>query len=304
MRVAVVGASGLLGQYLAREAHDRGHEVLGTYNRTRPDLPFRVEQMDITDWEEVKRVLEDFSPDFLLHPAAMTGVDECERYPDAAWKVNVEGTMNTVQACLGLECPVLYVSTDYVFNGLKESPYKEGDFPDPLSIYARTKLEGERATLDASRDNMVARVSVVFGWNRVTGRGNFVTWVIDSLRKGKELSLFRDQRVSPTYAPFAAGHTLDLALSERSALSLFQEESRGIYHLSGRECIDRYELGLMIADVFELDRSLISEGTLEEMDLTAPRPGYSCLDVGKVEAELDIELPSLREALEHMREVE
>jgi dTDP-4-dehydrorhamnose reductase len=302
-RLAVVGASGLLGQYVASEAIERGYEVLGTYLSEQILADFEKVRMDIREGEETAISLGSFSPDVVVLTAAMTNVDECERKPEAAWKANVEGTMNVTRACREMGVPLLYVSTDYVFNGMNEVPYAEADPPDPLGTYARTKLEGERLVLNASRDNLVCRVSVVYGWNRVSTKNNFVTWVIESLRAGKRISLFSDQWASPTYAPFCARLLLDLLSKKRGKLDDHREE-RGIFHTSGRQCLDRYAFGLRIAEVFGLDDTLIKGVEARSANLLAERPMRSCLSVRKVEAELNMRIPSIEESLEHMQVAE
>jgi dTDP-4-dehydrorhamnose reductase len=189
---------------------------------------------------------------------------------------------------------VLYVSTDYVFSGAKGSPYMEFESPDPLSIYARTKLEGERLAMDASTRNIVCRVSVLYAWNRVSQKQNFVTWVIDSLRRGKEVPLFHDQIVSPTYAPYCA----------KVLLGLLESNSRGVFHTSGPDCVSRHDIGMKIAEVFGLDASLIKKTATDDSGLVAKRPYCSCLDVRKVEGELNMKMLSLEEGLRDMRSTE
>ena len=156
----------------------------------------------MSDSAEVQKVLSDFSPELVLLPAAMTHVDNCERSPTLAWEVNAEGAMNVALTCRALGAKLLYVSTDYVFNGLKGTKYYEFETPDPVSVYGQTKLEGERVVLDADKHNLVCRVSVLYGWNR--RKDNFVTWMIKEMREGREVKLFDDQYVSPTYAPHCA----------------------------------------------------------------------------------------------------
>ena len=294
-RIAVVGAGGLLGQYVAAEAIERGYHVLGTFHDT-PIPPSGIEaaRLDMTDADEARQVLRRFAPEAVVLTSALTNVDYCERNPSKAWAVNAEGTLNVVQACDLVGAKLLYVSTDYVFSGEKGSPYTESEFPDPLSIYARTKLEGERLATDASTRNIVCRVSVLYGWNRLSQKQNFVTWVIDSLRKGKEVPLFYDQTASPTYAPHCA----------KVLLGLLESNSRGMFHASGPDCMSRYDIGVKIADVFQLDASLIKRTATDESALVARRPFCSCLDVKKVEGELNMKMLPLGEGLREMRSTE
>ncbi|HQN76204.1 MAG TPA: SDR family oxidoreductase, partial [Methanomassiliicoccales archaeon] len=230
-------------------------------------------------------------PELVVLCAAMTNVDQCEREPDAAYKVNMEGTLNVAAECRSSGAKLVYISTDYVFNGLKGMRYHEFEPVDPLSIYAKSKLEGERVTLDAGRGNLVCRVSVVYGWNRVSGKSNFVTWIVDSLRNGREVRLYDDQYVSPTYAPSAARDILELGLGKL----------KGVCHTSGPDCLSRYEIGTMVAEVFGLDASLLKAVSTAEMPLLAKRPAVSCLGVDLAESELGRPMTGLRQGLELMK---
>ncbi|MDH7507809.1 MAG: dTDP-4-dehydrorhamnose reductase [Methanomassiliicoccales archaeon] len=290
-RIAVIGASGLLGQYVVSEAGTKGHEVLGTFRNVPAQFEgVRTEFLDITNHDQVESVLGKFEPDQVILSAAQTNVDLCEKNPSEAWSINAEGTLNVASFCQSIGAKLLYVSTDYVFNGMKKGRYSESDDPDPLGIYAQTKLEGERITLDSSSVNLVCRVSTLYGWNRVSKKRNFVTWVIESLRRGESISLFADQFVSPTYAPHCA-HVL---------VSLLECGAHGIYHTSGPDCLSRYEIGLKVAEVFQLDNSLIRAISTKDSGLVARRPCYSCLDVEKVEEKLGFKMLSLIDGLRRM----
>lgn len=286
----VVGASGLLGQHMMSAGNEMGLAMTGTYNTVKEGIPGAI-QMDITDPDSVSRGLEAACPELVVLCAAMTNVDQCEREPDAAYKVNMEGTLNVAAECRSSGAKLVYISTDYVFNGLKGMRYHEFEPVDPLSIYAKSKLEGERVTLDAGRGNLVCRVSVVYGWNRVSGKSNFVTWIVDSLRNGREVRLYDDQYVSPTYAPSAARDILELGLGKL----------KGVCHTSGPDCLSRYEIGTMVAEVFGLDASLLKAVSTAEMPLLAKRPAVSCLGVDLAESELGRPMTGLRQGLELMK---
>ncbi len=294
-RVAVIGATGLLGQYIAKEGMRRGYEVLGTFKSNSSSSPqFQAQHLDITDPGEVSELLTNFAPDSVILASALTSVDYCEMHPTDSWNVNVEGTLNVAVACKKLKAKLLYVSTDYVFNGEKGEPYFEFENPDPANVYARTKLEGERLTMDASHENIVARVSVLYGWNRLSRKQNFVTWVLDSLRSGKEIKLLTDQFVSPTYAPQCAS----------VLFTILERKGMGIYHTSGPDCLNRYQIGMKAAEVFGLNQGLIKKATEKEVSLPARRPPCSCLSTSKLEGEFNIHTAPLAEGLEAMRSTE
>lgn len=291
-RVMIIGAAGLLGQYLCAEGIERGLEVTATYHNTEPKgLGCHLEQLDIVDPASTSQVIESGSPEVVILPSALTNVDYCELHPQEAWQVNAEGTLNVASACKKAGARLMYVSTDYVFNGTKGERYYEFDTPDPPSIYAQTKLEGERLTLDADKHNCVCRVCVLYGWNRVSSKSNFVTWVLDSLRQGKDVRLFGDQFVSPTYAPNAA----------KVMMTMAEGNAMGIYHTAGPDCISRYEMGLKIAGAFDLPPNLCKKVDTEEVPLPAKRGKVSCLDIQKVEAEFNITMTSFQDGLTDMK---
>lgn len=294
-RVMIIGAAGLLGQYLSAKAVERGLDVTATFNRIRPEQKeVPLVHLDITDPDAVDTVISRASPDVVFLPSALTNVDHCETHPQQAWAVNAEGTFNVASACKNVGARLLYVSTDYVFNGEKGEKYYEFDTPDPISVYAQTKLEGERLALDASRHNIVARVSVLYGWNRVSDKTNFVTWTIHQLRRGSETNLFGDQSVTPTYAPNAAEIMITMA----------QENGTGLYHVAGPNCLSRYEMGLQIAETFGLDASLCKKVRTEDVALPAKRGKVTCLDINRVQAEFNITTSSFAAGLADMKATE
>jgi dTDP-4-dehydrorhamnose reductase len=293
-KVAIIGGSGLLGQYLVRETISRGHEVVSTYHGGKPCPGGKAVSLDMTDQGAVEDFFAKEMPDRVLLPAAMTDVDECERKPQLAFSINVEGTMNIAMASKLSGASLLYVSTDYVFNGLKGSKYYEFETPDPLSIYSKTKLEGERLVIDSSKRNAVCRVAVLYGWNNLSNKDNFASWVIRSVRAGKEIGLFEDQFVTATYAPHCAK-----VLSEVSERGL-----KGLFHASGPDCLSRYQMGMIIADVFGLDRSLMRPSRMADVKFLAKRAENTCLNVENIEAQLDMSMMSFRAGIEDMKATE
>lgn len=291
-RILVTGGSGLLGQYLAAEALARGYDVAGTY----ATQPFHRDEvvavyMDLGHPDSVESAFAATKADLIVHAAAMTDVDACERDPARARAVNVEGTRNVAQAARDRGADLCVVSTDYVFDG-SAAPYAEDAEPKPMGIYGRTKYEGEMAAKAVHPEATILRVSALFGWNRISGKLNSVTWILDRLRKGHPVPLFTDQWVSPTFAETAA--TAAIALRGRP----------GTYHVACGECVNRVELGRRIADVFDLDESNIQEVSMEDAHLAAPRPRHVCLLVKRVEQTLNAVMPGVRHALERMRETE
>ncbi len=260
----LVTGSGLLGTEVLRVLR-RDHEVTGTYNSRPKDGMVRL---DVTDRENTIAAIARLKPEAIVHTAAMTNVDYCEDHREEAMAANACGTKNIVDAARRAGSKLVYVSTDYVFDGAR-GMYREDDAVNPVSVYAYTKLLGEYYVKDLS-GYVIARTSVVYG----NARQNFVSWVRDSLRQGKEASIFTDQYASPTLAYDCAG-----AIS-----ALLKNNASGIFHTAGGERISRYEFARKIAAFYGLDESLIKPVTSEGLKQKARRPMDSSLDVSKVSA--------------------
>jgi dTDP-4-dehydrorhamnose reductase len=281
IRLLVVGASGLLGHdvchFLRNEA-----QVTGTYR----DHPFEIDgveavRMDALSAQSVDSVVKAARPDVVLMCAAMTGVDACEDQPALADELNHKAVSRVVSALEGSSTKLVSVSTDYVFPGTQTRPYLEIDPTGPRSVYGRTKLLGEGVALKR-RGTLVVRVSSLWGPAPREGRDSFATWVVSTLRAGKPVRLFGDQRVTPTYTGAFA-----LLLPR-----MVQADLSGIYHLAARDCLSRLETGRILAEAFGLDPQLIQSVPLSSAGLKAPRPAMSCLSTGKLERALQFEIGS------------
>jgi dTDP-4-dehydrorhamnose reductase len=222
VRLTITGAMGQLGTSL--------QEALKGYDLFLIDLP----DYDITDTAIISAI-ENFAPDLVIHAAAMTDVDGCELDADAAYKVNALGTQNVALACQRLDTPLLYISTDYVFDGEKEEPYLEFDGPRPISVYGRSKLAGEIFVRDLLNRFYIVRTS----WLYSQGGGNFVNRMLELAEERQELSVVTNEIGSPTYAP-------DLA---EAITRLIQQPLYGIYHLVNEGTCSRYELAHRILEL-------------------------------------------------------
>jgi dTDP-4-dehydrorhamnose reductase len=283
MKVLITGASGLLGGALLREASKSGTIAVAAYN-SHP-LSGGL-QMDVTEQAQVEAVLQRVAPDYVIHTAAFTDVDACEIQPQRAWDVNALGTKNVAEACAKHGARLIYISTDYVFDG-EDGPYSEEAPTHPINVYGESKLAGERFTLN-SGINAVARVCVLYG----PDKPNFVTWVINSLRAQTPINVVRDQYNTPTYVGNCA----------RALLRMCKCGLTGVYHVSGREQLDRYAFACAIADVFALNKKLINETTTDTLQQRARRPMNSSLRVEKAERALGMRLANVHEGLTLLRD--
>jgi len=260
MRVLVTGASGLVGRSLLRLlTADGRQEVFGLARA----------ELDVTDRAAVERTLAMLRPEAVIHCAAFTDVDGAERSPARAMRVNAEGAEWVARAASSVEARVVYLSTDYVFDGEKEAPYTEEDPPRPLSAYGRSKLEGEERVRAVSGD---ACLILRTGWLYGAGKG-FVDWARDRLRAGGSSRFIADQVGSPTWARELA----------RALLSLVERKERGLFHFVNAGQASWLELAREVAILEGRTEVAFEPMSLSDLARPARRPRYSALAVEKYE---------------------
>lgn len=283
-RLFITGGSGLLGSKFTKFAQE--YEVISTYNSNPQENAIKL---DITDEDDVINKIVSISPDFVVHSAALTNVDYCEDHQEEAYKINALGTLNIAKACKKADAKLIYVSTDFVFDG-EEGLYSENHKTNPVSYYGKSKLKGEEFVQNTNINFAIARVSVLYGWHT---NFNYVTWVIDELKAGNKINIVTDEYNSPTYAENAA----------EAILKIYTNDKKGIYHIAGDERINRFKFAENIAHVFELDDTLINPIKSEELTRKAQRPMDSSLSVRKAQRNLDIKLLNTLDGLKEMKKV-
>lgn len=288
LRLLVTGASGLLGHKLVKRALEKNHEVYSIYKENQTDLGKPI-KIDLTNRDLVFETITNIKPQVIVHAAAYTDVDGCETNKELALKVNAEATRHIAMASAELNSHLIYVSTDYVFNGEK-GLYTEEDQPNPINYYGYTKLKGEEYVKKYAKAWCIARTSVVYGWH-LTKKLNFATWLINNLSKRKEVKVLIDQHVSPTLNTNLAEMLLEIA----------EKRFNGILHTAGAARVSRYEFALKLAEVFNLNADLIKPTKTNEMFWEAKRPKDSSLKVSKAEAILNVKPLKLGDALEAMK---
>jgi dTDP-4-dehydrorhamnose reductase len=292
-RVLICGSNGLFGQRLAMMlGHETAYEVLNTSHHRLFVLDrhlFDYTQLDITNKSDVKSLVTSFRPDIIVNAAAMTNVDACETQRELAWKVNVVGVENLVEVARRIDCLLIHISTDYVFDG-RSGPYKETDRVNPINYYGKTKLAGENVILAGGISSTILRTIVVYGTG-INVKNNFALWVINSLREGKNIRCVDDQVGNPT-------HVGDLAAS---VLNVIERECPGLYHIGGADAVSRNEFAVKAAEVFGLDSSLIQTAKSNELHQTAQRPMVTSLVTAKAEKELDFRPMTLVHGLELLK---
>ena len=280
MRVFVTGATGQLGRDVCRELDRRGAEYRGAGSA----------ELDVTDAAAVDAALEAFAPDAVIHCAAWTKVDAAEDQRAACWAVNAAGTANVAAACARLGAKLLYVSTDYVFPGDGEKPYRPSDPVGPLSVYGKSKLAGELAVQELTERHFIVRTSWVFGQNG----NNFVKTMLRLSETKTELGVVADQIGSPTY-------TADLA---PLLCDMIETEKYGVYHAANAGECSWAELA---EEIFRLTGKSVKVDrlTTEQYPAKAPRPKNSRLDKSCLTAAGFAPLPDWHDALERcLKEIE
>ena len=285
MRIFVTGGSGLLGSKIVKYAKEK-NEVVSTYqSHLINGQGFKIERLDIKNSNQVTKLIEKYHPDVVVHSAALTNVDYCEKNRDEAWLTNAKGTENVANACKKTGSKMVYISTAGIFDG-KHAPYSETDRVNPLNYYAKTKLEGEHHAL-MLEGSIIARTTVPYGWH--PWKLNFVTWVIDNLEKKKQIKIVTDQRNTPTYADDFAN----------ALLRLIKLDKRGIFNVVGSTSIGRFDFAVKIAKTFNLDERLITPVTTKELAQVALRPSDDSLKIDKI-LKLGIRTSTVDEGLQKM----
>lgn len=287
MKILVTGSTGLLGHQVVKLALDLGHEVFAAY-RSKPLDAGEPAKLDLLNSETIKQTIIKLKPDSIIHTAAYTDVDGCEVNRELAWKVNAEATRQIVLAATDISAHLIYISTDYVFDGEK-GLYKEDDEPNPINYYGHTKLEGERFVKEKSDNWCIARASVIYGWG--VGKENFATWLINNLSKGVQVKALIDQHVSPT---------LNVNLADM-LLEIVTKRFTGILHTAGASRASRYDFAVELAKVFRFDSRLVKRSQMSEMSWKAKRPKDSSLDVSRCMSLLSSKPVGILEALMVMR---
>jgi len=297
-RYLITGSNGLLGQKLIYALLEKNNvEIVAASrgeNRLRVTSGYVYEDLDITDFDQVNKVMKWYKPDCIINTAAMTNVDACETEKELCWKINVNGTENLVtalqqaQQAKPLYKPhFIHLSTDFIFDGLN-GPYKETDEPNPLSYYAKSKLESEKIVIKCNLKWAIARTIIVYGIVENMSRSNIVLWAKDALEKGQNIKVVDDQFRCPTLAEDLADGCIKIA----------EKGATGIYHLSGKDFMSVLELVYKVADHFKLDKNLITPIKSDSLNQAAKRPPITGFVIDKAVNDLGYNPHSFEEGLE------
>ena len=284
MKILVTGASGLLGLNLSLQMHGT-HEIIGVDRAKLANTPFDLIKLDLLDLGALPKLLSESKPDALIHCAANAFVDACELHPDSTATLNAVLPGHLAKLCVERDIQFLHISTDAVFDGTKEGIYNEDDKPNPLGVYAQTKLDGEIAVLAANPKAAIARVNF-FGWS-LSGTRSLAEFFVNNLGAGNNVNGFDDVY----FCPMFVGDLAD------TLVGMLEKSLSGMYHVVGSRAITKYEFGQAIANQFGFDASLINPISVSDAGLKAKRSQNLRLSINKLSTALGHEIPDFSTGL-------
>jgi len=288
-RILITGSNGLLGQKLVElMSRSQQYNLLLTSLEERSvfgegTLPYI--QIDTTQKQEIRKVMDEFEPEVIVNAAAITDVDKCEVEKELAWRVNVSSVENLMHSAKLIGAHLIHVSSDYVFDG-KNGPYCELDKPNPINYYGKTKLASENVLKTSGIQHTIVRTIVLYGQGREV-KNNFILWILKSLGEQKPIRVVDDQISTPTLVE-------DLAYG---ILKIVELERTGLYHISGPDMVSRFDMAVTAARIFGLDKKLITPVKSIVLRQIAPRPMKTGFITLKAETDLGITMSSIEHGL-------
>lgn len=301
-KILITGSNGLLGQKLVYKLiQHTGITCIATArgeNRLVNKNGYEYTELNIADYNNVEAVFSAYLPDVVINTAAMTNVDACETDKELAYLLNTKAVKNQVEVLEKLvkqhpnyKPHFIHLSTDFIFDGT-HGPIDETEKPNPLSYYAETKLEAEKIVIASSLDWAIARTVLVYGIVDNMSRSNIVLWVKQNLEQGKTINVVDDQFRTPTLAE-------DLA---DGCILIAQKRATGIYNISGKDFLSILEIAHLVADYYQLDKSLIKPSKSEDIKQPAKRPPITGFIIDKAKNELGYHPHSFVEGIKFLEE--
>lgn len=272
-KILVTGSSGLVGRQITKDLVEKNFDVYSCYNLEKPESGI-ITHLELSKNEKIIEILHTIKPDVVIHLAAITDVELCEKQKELAVLINTKSTEILAQESKKQNSFFVYISTDYVFDG-KKGMKNEKDKPNPLNFYGKSKFEGEIVINNLSLPHAIVRTSTPFGIH--PKKKSFPLWIIENLESQKEIPVLIDQYTSPTHIQNLSEMIIEVAT----------KEIPGLIHLAGATRISRYEFAKIIANKLNLNEDLLKSSKMDEMQWIAQRPMDSSLDISKATAILD-----------------
>ena len=290
-KILITGANGLLGQKLVEQLVQQGKFDVIASGRGPCRLSgsgYTYQVLDIENQQEVDQIVLNLCPEVIIHGAAMTHVDECEKHQEACYRANVLATKYLIAAAEKIQSHFIFVSTDFIFSGLDgQNPYTEEALPDPVNYYGQTKLDGEELLKHSSLKWAIARTVLVYGLANYLSRSNIILWVKSSLEAGKQIQVVDDQVRTPTLAE-------DLAAG---CILMAEQGATGIFNISGSELLTPYQMAMETADYFGLNKELIVRTDSTKFTQPARRPMETGFVIEKAKNQLGYRPKTFREGI-------
>jgi len=288
MKVGVTGASGMLGTSIVAHLSEK-HKVFAT-SRTKGIEGDNIEWdcFDLTDIALLNEWLEKSKLDVVIHCAAIVNVDACENNVELAIELHVETIKAMANYLSYRDTRLIYISTDSVFDGEKQGAYRESDLENPLNVYAKTKLMGEKP-VQLMTHGLVLRTNII-GWAQ-RNSVSFAEWMLKELTDNVPLNLFYDVNFSPL-------NVYDLSIIIEK---IIQNPIFGLYHCASNDSISKYDFGIKMAEIFQLSNSNINRASIDDMKFKAKRPKNMALDIEKISAVLKHDFPSAIDAIKLLK---
>ena len=286
-KILVTGALGQLGNSVLNQLYGKFNILATDVSKRVPNLITPYIALDVTQQDQIDKCINKFYPDVILNLAAYTDVDGCELNPEKAYQINtkaVELLSNNFQG------QFIQISTDYIFDGLT-GPYAEDATPNPLSTYGKSKLAAELLLPNSVKNFCIVRSNVLYDYYIGT-KASFIKWVVDSLKSNKTINVVNDQWNNPTWTVNMA-EIIELIISKYVT---------GVYNYCGATYLNRFEFAEIIADVFELNKNLISIISTASLNQAAPRPLKGGLRTEKIERELNVKCANLADCINSIKE--
>lgn len=287
MKLYITGIAGLLGNNIVKKLVNRC-EITGVdiLDLAIPNITY--EKFSLYETQRLKEHIARVKPDAVIHTAAAVNVDECEENPEWAYKLNEEVTGDITKICKDLAVKLVYISSDAVFDGEDKKLYTETDTVNPLNVYAKTKLGGEKYVLTCPQ-NLVFRTNI-YGQN-IQDKKSFGEWIVSSLEEGKTLNMFEDIDFSPILVS-------DLAEIIYKAL---EADLCGLYHVCATGCISKYEFGMKLKEIFNLHTGNINKAQSEMMHFKARRSKHMGMSNARIRHELGIKIRTPEESIREFK---
>ncbi|NLD95018.1 MAG: SDR family oxidoreductase [Fibrobacter sp.] len=287
-KVVVTGAAGMLGSAVIDFFQDNYEVVATDIAKGYESERIRWVCLDLQNEVELSKFISTEKPDVIIHCAALVNVDGCEKNPAFARAIHKGTTESIVKSLAGTACKIVYISTDSVFDGQRNDPYKEQDQINPPNMYALTKAEGEEV-VKSYHKGLILRTNI-FGWSRAE-KISFAEWVLKGIVSGDTLTMFTDVKYTPI-------HVTHLAEVIHNCI---QKNLSGLYHATGSTILSKYDFAKSVADKFGLSSSMLIPSVVDDAGLAAKRPRNMALNNSMLQSKIDFTIPGVDKGIELLK---